>query len=420
MRAIAIFLLCLFAFACSAPERAPDPGPHAPPAPVPARPGAEGKTSLLGVYTGTFSSGKLTLKRQGRAAPTEIGPTLEAFQEVSDSLFAIETTDSGLGGTTVNGQPCPTSRFCAEVSVTNGTSKAYNDVFIEITSITAGYEGANSTDLSSSSVFFGYPLDNSKGLWAYGNLAASGGNASVFWEFHAPDTNDFFFEASVFASKVPLSYGISSTEGGTAFVDACGLSGATTVIVSNTSGGHQAIPVPFPFMIGATPFRPKTGGFGVGARGTIGAMGPSSGPAGNLPQSSVIDTFLPFWSTLQTSSSGICYATTGSAGARKLYATWNHASFGGGEDITFTSEIHEATDEVVFVYQDWAAQTGDCHSSDATEGAGTAVIGVMGHTTAGPYAEFGTLAGYKLASRQSDFLDCGDVSPTVVTITPIF
>jgi hypothetical protein len=393
VRQILHFIPAFYALACMSEAPNPEPsrtGDVTPSSPI--LPGeAEKKTVLLGTYTGSMKSGALTLRKGGGKASPSALP--QAFGQVSDTLFGIETTDSGIAGTNVGGTLCPPSRFCAQVNVDNATGKAYQDIFIEITSITPGYEGANSVTLSPT--FDGYPLDASKGLWLYGDLA-NGDSSNVRWEFLAPDTNDFTFQASVFATRIPLSYSVVSSAGGT-FVDACSLSGATTVLVSDSGNGSVAASVPFPFNIYEQKFTPAGGNFGITARGVLGFSAASSGPSGNLPASETDFgySFAAMWGSLQTSASGVCYASQGSPGSRSFYATWTHASFGGGEDLTFTASVDEATDQIHVVYSTWGKDGTTCHTNTASRGANT-IIGIQGDATHS--AQLGTYAGAKLPS----------------------
>lgn len=345
-------------------------------------PTPQSKRALLGTVTGHVDgkTGKITLEKLTPAAAThEPGVTPQAFSQVTDDTFGITTLDSNVAGQPVNGITCAANRFCAQVQVTNSTGKNYNDVFIEVTSITAGYEGANSTDLTTT--YQGFPLDNSKGLWAFGNIQ-DGSSGQSRWEFNAPDTNDFVFNASVFATRIPLAYSLTPAAGVAAdFVDACTLTGATTVLQNDSSGGAVAVSIPFPFNIYDQEFTLASGGVGISAFGTLGFSAPSGGPAtlGDLPTASDDDmqyNIAGFWAALHTGAKGVCYATSGTAGSRKFFATWNDANLGGTEDITFTTEIDEATDAISVVFSRWSSVVGGCKTSTATRGQGTAAIGV--------------------------------------------
>lgn len=138
--------------------------------------------------------------------------------------------------------------------------------------------------------------------------------------------------------------------------DACMTAGKTTLLVSAVgweTSAVVALPIPFTFY-GAAQTQ-----FWIGSQGTMGFGPPPSGSSGDgYPECPLPDSFNsfgaiePFGDGIDTTMTGVCYATTGTAPNRQLTVTWEQATheLDSGSILTFSVVLSETTNAIDFVY----------------------------------------------------------------------
>jgi hypothetical protein len=157
--------------------------------------------------------------------------------------------------------------------------------------------------------------------------------------------------------------GYASAAATTPFVDACTLSGHQTLLAS-TTGWEASAPVPLPFDVAF--FGSKQTQLWIGSQGTLGfgASPPSSSlgyPTCPLPDSfNAYGAIVAFGDSIDTSASGVCWGTTGTAPNRQLVVTWSKATHESdpGSVLTFSVLVAETGGAVDVVYQTATPGTG--------------------------------------------------------------
>src|SRR5262249_39974770 len=128
-------------------------------------------------------------------------------------------------------------------------------------------------------------------------------------------------------------------------------------------GWEASAPVALPFPL--TYFGQKQTQFWIGSQGTLGFDAlPSSSygyPTCPLPDSfNAYGAIVAFGDYLDTSASGVCYATPGTAPNRQLVVTWEKATHESdpGSVLTFSVFVGEGNGVVDVVYQTATVGTG--------------------------------------------------------------
>jgi hypothetical protein len=358
--------------------------------------GAPKPVEELGRYRGHWDGRQLTFTRIPGA-----GVKPRAFIDVPDSGMSF-TTDEAVavnsacpanagpeyfvGPASVllgNGQTCTNGHMCALVTVENGTNRDIDRVFVQVTTITPGFE-ADGNPLSP--VPTGYPLDDSMGLWEYGTLVSGGGGAQLQWDFPLPTCDDFTFEVKVMGTVRRVSY-VNNKQTLTTqaeWINACNLPGMTRVLQNAAPGDFVSdIPMPFPFTLYDLTFDADVLPImSISANGALG-FGQITGDNLVLPDGTgVADyTMFPYWDTLSMSSEGVCYGVSGAAPNRKFVVTWVNANISqttAAENLTFSAVLSEKSDLIQFYYNRYSNTQTACTATSTANRGGSATIGIQG------------------------------------------
>jgi hypothetical protein len=178
------------------------------------------------------------------------------------------------------------------------------------------------------------------------------------------------------ANSMCIGYVTSTPK--TAFIDACTLSGAQTIL-SNVANWQMSptITLPFSFpLYGAA----QTQAF-IGSQGTLGFGPPVPLFYDGYPDCTMGGT--PFTAygalvvygdqDLQTGSDGICYATQGAAPNRQFVVTWKNATNASdpGSTLTFSIVLTETANSIDYLYETVAGADGGI--DPVVAGSGTTV-----------------------------------------------
>jgi hypothetical protein len=272
-----------------------------------------------------------------------------------------------------DGTACSDKNLCATVRLQNLSSRTYDNLYVEITSMTpSGFKGANSVASANAPTDLG--VSNALGLWTYttgpGNNTPAVGLApnatkDVRWNFTLPDCRDFYFAFRVVGTLRPTGYDVAqgSLSDANPFLNACATDGHSTVLVNAAVGADSGpLPVPFPFTIYDRTFNSSNAAnFRIHSAGLVG-FSPNSknGNNGSLGANAADHSLVPFWDRLKPRGDGVCYVTTGSAPSRKMIITWSNAGIDAmghdndEEHMTFSVVMAETTDSVEFQYNQWS------------------------------------------------------------------
>lgn len=391
----------------------------------------------LGSFRGHWSGGRMQYTAlDAKSAASGIRP--QGFINVPDTATGFETTeaiayDPTCGGgedpeagwygeprdeppTLSTGEACEAGYLCAYVKMMNLSARDLDTAYVQVTRIF----GAVGEGVAAGPT--GYPLDASKGLWAYGNVGAGATSDAVRWNFKmAAGCPDFHFDFKVMGTVKRTGYNTSSlaiaatgpAAGDTdSWIDACALGSHTTILENAAAGTHvDDIPMPFPFTLydttADTDVQPI---LSINASGALGFFSAAmSGSNVSLPDNtgSYDYSLFAYWDNVKTTSSGVCYGTTGSAPNRKFVVTWKNADIAdtaAQENLTFSAILQEGSDRVVYYYDRWSAGQNDCSAPLSLTTGGRvrgngATVGVQG-TDLGD----GTVA--TQASYNTAFLPC--------------
>lgn len=392
---LALLLSCIGAVGCSSSVK--EEAPVVPTTKTSTTP-TNGKLRDLGSWKGHWDGKKLTFIPTDRLAKmAELsGIRPQGFQRIPEDKMEFTTDESIVlnsscpqnedipNGYYVSGTPqlqsgtyCPDHHLCASVWLQNDSQQNLTNTYVQVTDIDTGFYGVNPVPVT---IPTGYPLDDTLGLWSYGNLAAGpdGDSAWNEWFFYLPNCDDFNFTVKIMALVEKSNYIIGADRmASSGFIDACSLTGHTSILQNASADDYvDNIPAPFPFNLyeisfdGSVPL-------------TIGANGTASVAAIPSDNVSMPDTtnyvavfgFFPFWDQLTLGSDGVCYGVTGTAPNRRFVLTWKDADLANTtsvvEDLTFSLVIHETTDAVEYLYSRWSDTTVSCM---ATEGPNLSLI----------------------------------------------
>jgi len=176
----------------------------------------------------------------------------------------------------------------------------------------------------------------------------------------------------------PIGYATSTPTA--AFVDACSLSGHTTVLVSQQAwAATPAITLPFTFSFYGAPVTQVW----LQSQGTMGLGAPPTSPVPNsYPSCTTANATTRYAAlvafgdaSLATGSGGVCYATTGTAPNRQYVATWSQATdtTDAGSVLTFSVVLSETTNVIDFLYGTAQGPNG----LDSTVEGATATVGIQ-------------------------------------------
>lgn len=152
------------------------------------------------------------------------------------------------------------------------------------------------------------------------------------------------------APSGPMQYTMSAAPAGVTWVDVCSLPSARHTLV-NVDDNDVQVPemgapsIPFPIRVWDQVATPP---FTVSSNGWMSFMSVTYGPiTGTLPsRATPNNTVAPFWTDLHTRSTGICYATVGSAPRRRFVIQWQDLHFCCTDDpsvhLSFEVIINEA------------------------------------------------------------------------------
>jgi hypothetical protein len=352
----------------------------------------------LGTVKGHWNGKTLTLDQtQGQA-----GIKTQAFVQVPDAKMSL-MTDEALAVTTAcpqnvgpsyylgpqaqpmsNGGTCANEHLCGLVTITNDSTRDLDRVFLQITSVTPGFapDGPVIADVPA-----GYPLDNSKGLFAYGSLPAGGaGGAQAQLDFPLAGCGDFYFEAKIMGTVRRTSYMVSRTTLTTQdeWIDACSLPGMTRVLQNaGPNASVSNIALPFPFTLYDLTFdSDENPNLSISSNGAIG-FSPITSDHVSLPDMSGASdyTIFPYWTKLDPGANGVCYGVTGAAPNRKMVITWKNANVvnsAAAENMTFSTVLNETSDLIQFYYARHSDGQASCQSTSGPSRGSLSTIGIQG------------------------------------------
>ncbi len=354
--------------------------------------GFESEAQVIGEFIGTWDAQRKTLSFEPKPDTRAGGLKPEGFAVVDGNRMTFQTLWSKNGPSDAP-TPCPAAHLCANVYVKNTTSRLLGTVWVEVYGTNPPQYAPDNPD----SIPTGYWVDPSQGAWFYGSTMAVGKGGQRIWNFNNPDeSQNFTFNARVKAtffrtaysseqgtlSEAQNTHGAAWSDTAPVWVDACQLPGATTVLPNALPGAYASFTLPFPY----TPYN-KTWSLDANAAriNAVGALGFMTLRAANLALPTVYAQYslIPFWDSIATRSSGVCYAVDGAPPNRRLVVTWSNAYLYGypNSNITFSAVVREATDEVWFLYHRWSGNSSDCSSESvpaiaASLRGGSATIGV--------------------------------------------
>jgi hypothetical protein len=378
---------------------------------VPERPGtpqtpgdeSPAQMQVLGEFIGHWSAttGRITFEPVRTAEGQRGGVQPLGFTTVQEGTLEFSTPDVVIGPLAGwhNGTGCAANRLCAIVRLENlSAGRPINNVFVEITSITAGFAGANSVAVPT-----GYPLNNTRGLWNYGNLPQGGGN-EVRWDFSLPNDEDFTFQVRVAGMFLRDNYVFSTStvnasqnvntaawsDAAPAWRDACAFPSHTTELVNATTPLFSSdIALPFPFALYSQTFDADSGNpLYISSAGALGLRRVTTFSNVNLPATSSLDfEIFGFWSDVVTGSDGVCYGIdpTSAMPNRRFVATWRNASLASlpGSRLSFSIVLEEGTDRVRVLYNRWSSTSVDCEPFDDEIQGSRATVGIQGRNSVG-------------------------------------
>jgi len=351
--------------------------------------------TTLGEFRATWNATTQSLSFQPKeTAPSSSsaatpGVRPQGFAQIANSAngFTTSVLSSIVGPNTLfnNSAGCASNWLCAVVQVANtvSPSRTVDSIYVIVTSIDSGFAVSNS-DVART----GYPFTCTSplGCWEYG-LVTNGQSKALQWDFSLPNSNDFSFDIKIMGTFLRSSYGCSATDITTsAYVDACGMSGATTILTSATPGAVVGpIALPFPYTLYDSTFDSSGVNLDlfINTNGALGFNEPANSANVDIPDTSgsYDYTLFPYWDEIATSTSGVCYATSGTTPNRLFTVTWKDADLNavsGAQALTFSAVLYESSDQVDYVYNYWKSTSGSsCASSSATRGT-SATFGIQG------------------------------------------
>jgi hypothetical protein len=338
---------------------------------------------VVGEYLAHFSptERKMTFTAVHPTSAGRAAQSIDALNVVSDDIpnSGPQGTVELLTNSAGTNSDCPaghqTQTFCGNVTLSQFYTGSLSNVFVQVTSITdaTGTEitdhGATNGDTSE------FELDATKGLWKYtapaattdGVLGQSPDNAGTRdWIFSNPDDAETYIMLRVVASQSYSSY--TTDFSSQAFVDACSIG----TNLGTPSSATQTMPFPFT-LYGNTSSTVKFNRRGMITFGSV--AGTSSGVNVELPSTAAPKPALfAFWDDIAfgASSSGLCYATTGTAPNRQYVIQWKNMNFVAAADKTaslnFEAILSEGTNNIDVVYDTMTGPTGRASGDSATVG----------------------------------------------------
>ncbi|MFO0560828.1 MAG: hypothetical protein U0269_22615 [Polyangiales bacterium] len=306
----------------------------------------------------------------------------------------VSLNDGGSGGN--GGTPCGANRICANVTLTNDSSRQIENIRVEVVDLSAGASivGGDTIDPS-------YPTSaGSAGGWNYGTLAPGSPN-TVPWEFNTGGV-EFSFNVRVWGVYTRTSYTAGSrqeispannvdagnatwSDTSPAWRDAC-LFGST--LFSNKSTFWTAyVAPPFPFTLYETTTDGSTiDAFEISSVGTF-SFAQVFEIASNLSLSNASApdyTLFPFWDDqLRATAGSVCQGVdpTSAAPNRRWVITWKNMTLAplNTAALTFSMVVQEQSDNVLFLYHRWSSSGTNCTSTGGDPSGASATIGARGN-----------------------------------------
>ena len=398
----AVSVATAFLPACGSGETSQ--GTAAPVTVVAAAPDAPGASTLRGKRLGRrygrydAKTGAFTFSQ---TPPAELhappGAQLENFVLDANS-FTLATTTSGFG---LPG--CLATQFCANVTLQNNSAAPFDNIYVEILSLSAGVTVGNSAAIPNG---FSPPLGAANGQFSYGTLTSNQTSTQRTWKFNDPTSVDFTFIIDVYESARHTGYTVTGPTLGAVFPDACA-SGGTVKL--NGVDGTFTDSIPWPVTVFGTTKAPGVTGQVAGSQNgivnlptggayTSAAVASDTMPSTKVPLTSI--GLMPFWGnlTLTTNAGQVCTLVSGAAPTRSYTITWNNVDFivGGlpaNESMSFSLTINEGATDVV----EYAYLPVDPTSPNQTGGA--TISGIQGPSTPAG----GVRQGINLAGALNEF-----------------
>lgn len=274
--------------------------------------------------------------------------------------------------------------FCADVTLNSFWARHLSNVYVEVTSILdangnpiSGHGATNSDSPPSTCKPTSGCPSNSLGLWRYTQAGAdpgvldSNGSAARQWRFANPDDADTQIMMRVVATLSYSSYTLSSSF--RTVLNACTNGGTQVPTTTVTRTASMPFATTFYSTTSTTVKFNKHGYFVIGAFSVT-----DSGNNVALPStSSQKPAAFAFWDDLEygtTTTSKMCFLTTGTQPQRQFIMTWNQMKFlspasDNPSTMTFSASIHEGSDEIDYYYQTMSGATARARGAGATVGA---------------------------------------------------
>lgn len=187
----------------------------------------------VGTFEGVFDSTTGAIKFRGEGGdyvPNAVIPQGEGVGKVVLSTSNLNTAGTACSGPSVE----------ADITVTNNTGAALDNVYVEIQSMSlTGREACNSSGIPRPG---STAVGSTNGLWSYGSIAGSGGTASKHWSFAKPASTSYTFKGRVIAAGALSSHGAGSAWGTTindVIVDSDGAALYVSVKFSTPPNGNN-------------------------------------------------------------------------------------------------------------------------------------------------------------------------------------
>lgn len=337
-------------------------------------------------FAGRLRDGGLELRE---VPNNELAVSSQNFGEFTSGLVSFNT----LAGDGVGTGTCTANQYCGTVTAQNGTGVLMDNMWVEITDLTATPAGAQVTwagpAVSLSDTYKSLFVNTTSPQAAnYGNFTVNQ-TKSLEWKFNinagSVNATNFDFTALVYAS---FRYTAMS---GTflkkrAAVNACSISGSVNYL-QGSDDSETDIALPFPFTLYDITYDRAV----IGSNGyflpyrTGGAVPTAAGPNQSTGTAGLAVGLYVFWDDLAfDAGNGLCAATSGAKPNRTFTLTWNNAKINAAqpakgtwttERVTYSLLINESSDVVTFAYN---LPTGGAGITNLTRGisatTGTRVI----------------------------------------------
>lgn len=310
---------------------------------------------------GSFRDGRVTLRE---LPSSEIGLAPQGFGEFTSGKVAFSTLDGDGVGTGT----CTSTQYCGNVQAVNNTGVLMDNMWVEITEMTATPAGAQVTwggpAFTLSDAYRNFFVNSSNvQAGSYGNFVA-GQAKTIEWKFNinagSVQADNFDFKAPVYASFRRAAQS-GSLQKKRPVLNACNISGSVNHLIG-VDDQEEALVLPFPFTLyDVTYDRAVIGSNGYVLLYRTGSATPTA-PVTNASMTALATPvgLYPFWDDLAfDAGDGVCVATSGTKPNRQFTVTWRNAKINTNqpskgswstERTTYGLQLQETNDLVTFIY----------------------------------------------------------------------